>query len=339
MSAARKPWTAAVCSMFLNSWRLRRPMRLRHSKGASASSRSMLHRRFATPTEVRSLRARSVSPRSVRVRRRPAGRGRATRRKPSRGLTSWAALGTETPSSPARSVRVIQGQSDTRSRARFSAGFRKTGSRWSAMSHAAPLSGMSSGTVTRSGSASTGSSPPGSVRSRRVAQVDGSADPGRAPYPVARFGQDRLALQGEQGRDLGGREQPAGMPAPHVVGHEDEHRSGHRLVAQPPEPLSEARPVGGASLPDDADRLSIGKRHGGVHPHGPVPAEVYGKGDVGEEAGQVIYRGQGVEALHQAAPPLGGNGAGAHQLVEGRFLLLREPVQPLGGEVEPPGEG
>ena len=172
-----------------------------------------------------------------------------------------------------------------------------------------------------------------------VAQVDGSADPGRAPYPVARFGQDRLALQGEQGRDLGGREQPAGVPEPHLVGHEDEHRSGHGLVAQPPEPLGEAGPVGGASLPDDADRLPIGKRHGGVHPHGAVPAEAYGEGDVGEEAGQVIYGGQGVEAFHQAAPPLGGDGAGAHQLVEGRVLFLGEPAQPGGGEVEPSRRG
>ena len=61
VSAARKPWTAAVCSMFLSSWRLRRPVRLRHSKGASASSGATLHRRFATPTDVRSLRARSVT--------------------------------------------------------------------------------------------------------------------------------------------------------------------------------------------------------------------------------------------------------------------------------------
>ena len=172
-----------------------------------------------------------------------------------------------------------------------------------------------------------------------VAQVDGSADRGRAPYPVARFGQDRLALQGEQGRDLGGREQPAGVPEPHVVGHEDEHRSGHRLVAQPPEPLGEAGPVGGASLPDDADHLPIGKRHGGVQPHGTVPAEAYGEGDVGEEAGQVMYGGQGVEALHQAAPPLGGDGAGAHQLFERLVLLLSKPVQPGCGEVEPPGRG
>ena len=129
------------------------------------------------------------------------------------------------------------------------------------------------------------------------------------------------------------------MPEPHVVGHEDEHRSGHRLVAQPPEPLGEAGPVGGASLPDDADRLPIGKRHGGVQPHGAVPAEAYGEGDVGEEAGQVIDGGQGVEAFHQAAPPLGGDGAGAHQLVEGRVLFPGEPAQPGGGEVEPSRRG
>ena len=35
-----------------------------------------------------------------------------------------------------------------------------------------------------------------------VAQVDGGAHPGRVLYPVARFGQDRLALQAEGRRIL-----------------------------------------------------------------------------------------------------------------------------------------
>ena len=145
-----------------------------------------------------------------------------------------------------------------------------------------------------------------------VPQVDGCADPGRAPYPVARSGQDRLALQGEQGRCVGGGERPARVPEPHVVGHEDERRSRHRPVAQPPEPLGEARPVGGEPLPDDADRLPIGKSHGGVQGRGPVPAEPDGECDVRDGGGDAVDGGQGVEALHQAAPPLGGDGTGAH---------------------------
>ena len=46
-SAARKPWTAAVCSVFLSSWRPLLPVTLRHSKGPSASSRATLHRFLA----------------------------------------------------------------------------------------------------------------------------------------------------------------------------------------------------------------------------------------------------------------------------------------------------
>ena len=53
----------------------------------------------------------------------------------------------------------------------------------------------------------------------------------------------------------------------------------------------------------------------------------------------MIHDGHGVEALHQAAPPLGGHGTGAHQLVESLALLVREPAQPRFGEVEPAGLG
>ena len=129
VSATRNPWTAAVCSVFLRSWRVLLPERLRHSKGASWSSRAMLQRLFATPTEARSLRARSVMPRSVRVSRPPASRGRATSLKPSRGLTSCEALWGVTPINPASSLRAIQRQSEMKSRARFSAELSMTGRR------------------------------------------------------------------------------------------------------------------------------------------------------------------------------------------------------------------
>ena len=68
--------------------------------------------------------------------------------------------------SPASSPRAIQGQSEMRSRARFSAGLSMTGSIWSVMSDAAPLSGRSAGGSARPGSGSTGSPPPGAARSR-----------------------------------------------------------------------------------------------------------------------------------------------------------------------------
>ena len=138
---------------------------------------------------------------------------------------------------------------------------------------------------------------PGGRPFELVAQVDGGGDFDGAPYPVARSGQDRLAFQGEQGRHIGGREEPAGVPETHVVGHEDEERFGERQVAQPPEPLREARPVGGESLPDDPDGPAVRQRHGGVHRHGPVPAEPDGVGDVGEGGGDVVDGGERVEPV------------------------------------------
>ena len=172
-----------------------------------------------------------------------------------------------------------------------------------------------------------------------VAQVDLGADLRRTPYPVGRPRQDRKAFHGEQGRNVGGGEEPSGVPEPHLVGHERQHRSGHRPVAQPPETPGESRPVGGQSLPDDADGPPVGKGHGGVEGDGAVPAEPDGERDVGDVGGYAVNGCHGVEALHQAAPPLGGDGAAAKQLVEGDLLLCGEPPQPLGGEVEPPGRG
>ena len=172
-----------------------------------------------------------------------------------------------------------------------------------------------------------------------VAQVDLGADLWRAPYPVARPRQDRKAFHGEQGRNVSGGEEPSGVPEPHRVGHEYQHRSGHSPVAQPPEPPREARPVGGEPLPEDADGPAVGQRHGGVEGDGAVPAEPDGERQAGDGGGDAVDGGLGVEALHQAAPPLRGDGTGAHQLVEGHALLVREPAQPGGGEMEPPGRG
>ena len=172
-----------------------------------------------------------------------------------------------------------------------------------------------------------------------VAQADVASDLEGSPYGVVRSGQHRLTLQGEEGGNVGGRKEPAGVPEPHVVGHEDEEGAGHRPLAQPPEPLGEARPVGGEPLPDDAQGPPVGEGHGGVQRQGAVPAEPDGEGDAGEEAGHAVDGGQCVEALHQAAPPLGGERAVPQQRLEGPVLVVREPSQPGGGEVKPPRRG
>ena len=153
--------------------------RARHvapGEGASGSSGVTLQRLLATPTEARSLRASTASPPSVRARSRrgpgtpasSAGR-RAARPKPSRGVTSWDTRGSETSIRPARSFRHIQGQSESRSRARFSAGLRRAGSMWSGRSRPGRTAGMSQGRDASESCGSTGRAPPGRIRS--------SADP------------------------------------------------------------------------------------------------------------------------------------------------------------------
>ena len=142
-----------------------------------------------------------------------------------------------------------------------------------------------------------------------------------------------------EGGRLGGREQPAGVSEAHGVGHEDEEGSGHRPVAQPPEPLGEARPVGGEPLPDDPDGLPVRQRRGGVQRRCPVPVEPDGIGDAGEQGGHAVDDGEGVETLHQVAPPLGGDRTGTQQRLKGPVLFVGEPAQACGGEMEPPRRG
>ena len=183
---------------------------------------------------------------------------------------------------------------------------------WSGISHPGPSTAKSAGASARSGSGSWGSPPPGAARSRaRRRSMDALTLGGlhiRSPAPARTASRSRANRAGASVVESS----PAGVPEPHVVGHEDERRSRHRPVAQPPEPICESRPVGGEPLPDDADRLPIGKCHGGVQGRGPVPAEPDGECDVRDGGGDAVDGGQGVEALHQAAPPLGGDGTGAH---------------------------
>ena len=51
----------------------------------------------------------------------------------------------------------------------------------------------------------------------------------------------------------------------------------------------------------------------------------------------MIHDGHGVETLHQAASPLGRDGVGPQEQVEGDVLLLGEPAQPCRVEIEPAG--
>ena len=60
---------------------------------------------------------------------------------------------------------------------------------------------------------------------------------------------------------------------------------------------------------------------------------------VGYGGGQAVDDGHGVEALKQDAPPLGGDGTAAKQIVHADTLGLGQPAQPCGGEVVAPGRG
>ena len=169
------------------------------------------------------------------------------------------------------------------------------------------------------------------------AQLDGGADRGWAPHRVVRRRRDRLALEGEIEGNGGAGQRPADVSEPHVVGHQHDHGSGERPLAEPPHPAGEGGPVGGEPLPDDADGAAAGELDGGVQGRGPVPPEPYGVCDAGDGDRQPVDRGEGVEPPHQVAPPLGGDGAVADELVQGGLFLLGEPPQPRGGEVEPLG--
>ena len=171
------------------------------------------------------------------------------------------------------------------------------------------------------------------------AQVDGGVDGGRAPHRVAGTCRDRLPLQGQEAGNGSAGEHPAGVSQPHLVGHEHEDGAGERAVAQPPHPVGEGRPVGGEAPAHDAHGAPVRQRHGGVQGAGPEPAEAYGVGDAGDGGGQPVDDGQGVEPLHQDAPPRGGDGPVSDQLVGGRVLLPGQAFKPVGGEVEPSRRG
>ena len=173
----------------------------------------------------------------------------------------------------------------------------------------------------------------GSEPVQGVTQADGVVDRLGAPYRIVGRSLDRLALDGEEHRRREAVQHPAGVPEAHRVGHEDQDGPGQRPAAQLPHPVGEGGAVGGVSPPDDAHGAPVGKLYGGVQGRGPVPAKPDGIGHAGEDGGQPVYRGQGVQALHQDAPPAVGDGLEADQLVQGDALLGGQPFQPGGGEV------
>ena len=157
-SIPMKRCTASVWWRLRKSWRLLLPRTFRHVRGAPPVA--ALQRLRARPTEVRSLRARSASPRSERARRRRAStRACVTRSRPCRRASNSESRGADTPSRRPRSRGAIQGQSDTRSRVRFSAGFNTAGSRWPEVTRPEAPGGASSGIRTLDDGGSAGRTP------------------------------------------------------------------------------------------------------------------------------------------------------------------------------------
>ena len=172
------------------------------------------------------------------------------------------------------------------------------------------------------------------------AQVQGCVAGGRTPHGVVGPGQHGVALQGEDRGRGGAGQHSAGVPEPHLVGREDQDSAGERPLAKPPQALGEGRAISGQALPDDPDGPPAGEHDGGVQGSGPVQPQAHGAGGgVGDVGRQPVYDGQGVEPLHQDAPPLGRDGARAQQLVQGEVLVLGQPPQAAGGEEVAPGRG
>ena len=82
-----------------------------------------------------------------------------------------------------------------------------------------------------------------------------------------------------------------------------------------------------------------GKGYGGVQGAGPVPAEAQGIGDIGDGRGQPVDGGEGIEPLHEDAPPGAGDGMAVHEFVQVDAFLTGQAAKPVGGEVEPSGRG
>ena len=214
-----KPCTAALCSMLRSSWRLRRPATSRQPPAAPPSSGAALQRFFASPMEVRSRRAMSVSPRPARTRRPLAAGTRAASPRSRRAEVICAVRARETPSKACRCSGLSHGQSARRSSARFSAVLSSADNRQLGTSNpAAPATGAAGG-VGRASGRSSGSTPCGTARSRTAlremaALTEGSLQIAPSGVSVASRSRARTAGYGEAGQ------QPARVAQPHLVREE-----------------------------------------------------------------------------------------------------------------------
>ena len=174
------------------------------------------------------------------------------------------------------------------------------------------------------------------VGGQDVAKVQGGGDGGQPPDGFRGACPCRVPFQGEDGRHMRAGERPAGVPQPHLVGHEHEDGSGKRSLSQPPEPLRKPRPVRREPLPDDAESSSITECHRGVEGRGPVPAQSYGAALCGDGRGQPVDDGHPIQSLQEDATPLGRDGTAAEQLVRSDALYCAQPSQSCAGEMKSP---
>ena len=159
---------------------------MRQVSGFSTSSGAALQRRRAAPREVRSRRASSASPRSLGASRRVPGLSAWHTRPNSSSLAaSWDARRADTPMMPASSCREAQGQSESRSKTRFSVGPSSVGSSHPGAAAGAKSRSMPAGNCGCDSGSSWGSRPPRSTRERiwrrsRTAETEGGRHTGES---------------------------------------------------------------------------------------------------------------------------------------------------------------
>ena len=133
------------------------------------------------------------------------------------------------------------------------------------------------------------------------------------------------------------RARPAAQPD--LVGSQQQHGAGPRLLGQPPQPLGEGGPVGGVALAHHGEAASVGQDYSRVRRPGPVPVESDREGGFGESCGDAVDDGHCVQAFQRDATPAGGNGPGYEELVDVDALVVGQPAQTLGGETVAGGGG
>ena len=325
--AAMKPWTAPVCSMLRRSWRLRLPETLRQSP---ASLGAALHRFLAPPTAARSLRASIASPWSVRGESASSGGDAGDEAEPLQGGGDLIGAMTDEAQQPGQVVEGEPGPVGEQVEGALLGGLQQGGQ------HVIGDSPSASVLTNVVGHGSPRQGPLGGKRAPGVhpvdgfPQADGGVDRGQPPHPVAGGSPGRVALDGEDCGGLRSGQQPSGVAQPGLVGDDQEDAAKARPLFEPPEPLGEARTVGGVSLPDDGDGAPSGEGDGGVHRHGPVPAEADGVADVGDGGGQPVDDGHGVEPLQEEATPpgrrRGGSGGGPSTGTPSSWAKRRSPA-------------